>query len=263
MSGSTVYNMGVRGENAMTIAARQGRTDIVLTEAVTIPKSGEVEIKFAAKDTNGAWAAVVPRDITCGGWNPVSINGIEGTLTVEVNADRTLNWAKFTRTGTGNSATILSGTKINIQAHEVAKDADINIIFTGTNGGWNAANTSNNEDLIALIKQMIENTKNKDKYIVIGLTVGDGEDYKELKSLMEAEFGEHFLDAKAYLSSEQALKDMNLAVTENDSEYIQAGKVSYSFMSSPGKDFAHMNTHGYKALAKCVNDKLNELGYLN
>ena len=79
---------------------------------------------------------------------------------------------------------------------------------------------------------------------------------------MKTEFGEHFLDAKAYLSSEQALKDMNLPITENDSEYIQAGNVAYSFMSSPEKDPVHMNTYGYKALAKCVNDKLNELGYL-
>ncbi len=262
MSGSKVYNMGVCGETAMTIAARQGGTELVLTEAVTIPESGETEIKFAAKDTTGAWAPVVPRDVTCGGWNPVSINGIEGTLTVEVNADRTLNWAKFTRTGTGNSATILPGTKINIKAHEIAKDADINIIFIGTNGGWNAANTGNNDDLIALIKQMIENTKNKNKYVVIGLTRNGVEAYKELNNLMKTEFGEHFLDAKAYLSSEQALKDMNLPITENDSEYIQAGNVAYSFMSSPEKDPVHMNTYGYKALAKCVNDKLNELGYL-
>ena len=262
LNGSKVYNMGVCGETAMTIAARQGGTDLVLTEAVTIPESGETEIKFAAKDTTGALASVVPRDITCGGWNPVSINGIEGTLTVDVNADRTLNWAKFTRTGTGNRTTILPETKININAHEIAKDADINIIFIGTNGGWNAANTANNNDLIALIKQMIENTKNKNKFIVIGLTRNNTDDYTELNNLMKTEFGEHFLDAKSYLSSEQALKDMNLPITENDSEYIQAGNVAYSFMSSPEKDPVHMNTYGYKALAKCLNDKLNELGYL-
>lgn len=274
LTGETVYNLGVGGETSMTIAARQGAEDIVFHESFTIPESGSVNLPLSFIEADGVKqyylatandGKVVPRDYRRGMWNPVTINGVEGTLTFEVNTDlnpRMLNSATFTRTEAGSSVPVRAGDKMLTAASKLR--ADVNIFFTGTNGGWNANNTKASDnaveaaDLVNLIKSQIAKTKDPSKFIVIGLTNGNGSKWNITNGALKEAFGDHFLDAKAYLATEQALKDAEITPTAQDLADLANGTIPTSFRV----DSAHFNDAGYRLLANLVYEKLNELKYL-
>lgn len=262
MTGLTVHNMGVGGETAVTIAARQGGLDIKLTEAVTIPAdTSEVEISFAAYNQDGSYAGViVPRNVNIAGWNPCTINGVEGALSVSVNTDvspRVLNWAKFKRTTAGTATEAAIGTEVKVAGQDIAKEADINIFFTGTNGGWNENHTNPSDtqsaDLVALTDKMIAATKAGSKNLVIGLTTGGASSWTQTNAALKAKYGDHFIDAKAYLSSAEALAEAGLTGTATP------GVIPSVFVT---EDNVHLNDLGYHLLANLVYDKLTDLGYV-
>ena len=266
LTGLTVYNMGVGGETSTTIAARQGALDILIDEEFTIPADKTpLEIKFKSSDGG----VVTPRNTNVGGWNPCTINGVEGTLSISVNSDvwpRVLNWAKFTRATPGEAVTVPKGAKLIPQAQSV--NGDVNIFYTGTNGGWTPANTTANDNspedvaaLVALIKKQIAHT-GTDKFLVIGLTSGGTYAWDSLNAALEKEFGNKFLDAKAYLASMQALEDAGITPTQTDLEFLSEGKIPLSLNCSPS-DTTHLSDVGYTLLAKQVYHKLIELGYIS
>lgn len=274
LTGETVYNLGVGGETSTTIAGRQGAVDMVFTEDFTIPEAGSVEIPLAYVEVDGEKqyyiataddGKVVPRDTSRAMWNPVTINGIEGVLSVNVNTElsmRMLNSATFTRSEAGDRVNVKKGDKLETAASEL--NADINIFFTGTNGGWNVNNTKPSDntadaaDLVELIKKQIAKTKDPSKYIVIGLTNGSAGKWKVTNAALKEAFGNNFLDAKAYLATEQALIDAGITATEQDKADIAEGTIPTSLRV----DTAHFNDAGYSLLAKLVHNKLNELEYL-
>ena len=266
LTGLEVYNMGVGGETSTTIAARQGALDIVIDQPFTIPEDRTpVEITFRASDGG----VVTPRDINAGGWNPCTIQGVEGTLSINVNTDvwpRVLNWAKFQRTTPGEAVTVSEGAKLIPQAQLVK--GDVNIFFTGTNGGWTPANTNANDNspsdvsaLIQLIKKQIAHTQS-DKFIVIGLTSGSASTWDNTNAALSAEFGPNFLDAKAYLASIQALEDAGITPTATDLQFLNEGRIPLSLNCSP-EDTTHLSDVGYTLLAKQVYAKLLDLGYID
>ena len=275
-----VYNLGVGGETALTIAARQGVVDITAADEFTIPKSGSVDIPLYSidatikkdnetstkklyyfSDPNGK-AYIIPRSDVAGRWNPVTIAGVEGTLAVEVSYDywpRLLTKATFTRKAAGDAVKVEKNTKFITSASQINKIADVNMFFTGTNGGWNYKNTNDDpQDLIKLIDSQIDSTKNKDKYIVIGLTNGDANAHKDLNKKLKEKYKEHFIDAKAYFTSEEALSDAGVT----SPKYATDGTaIPTDFLC--GTDTVHFNDLGYRLLANLVYEKLSELGYLN
>ncbi len=266
LTGLEVYNMGVGGETSTTIAARQGALDIVIDKAFTIPADKTpVEITFKSSDGG----VVTPRDVNAGSWNPCTINGIEGTLSISVNTDtwpRVLNWAKFTRTTPGEPVEVSEGSKLIPKAQSV--NGDINIFFTGTNGGWTPANTNANDNspedvaaLVALIKKQIAHT-GSDKFVVIGLTSGNTYAWDSLNAALAKEFGDKFLDAKAYLASRQALEDAGITPTVKDLEFLDEGRIPLSLNCS-SEDTTHLSDVGYTLLAKQVQQKMIDLGYIS
>lgn len=262
-----VYNMGIGGETSMTIAARQGGVIMKLDDDITIPADRtEVEIKFSAYNSDGTYAGVItPRSNTRAGWELVTIAGIEGTLTYETNTSKdpyTLNSAHFTRKEAGEAVDVDAGTVCVPSSVKTAHEADINIFFTGTNGGWNANNTlpydSEADDLISLTDKMIAKTKDPSKYIVIGLIRGGTGSNAKTDAAMMAAYGNHFIDAKSYLASEQALIDAGITPSETDKSYILEGKIPPSLLHT---DMGHLNDAGYKLLGQLVYGKMQELGY--
>ncbi len=265
LSGATVYNMGVGGETAETIAARQGAVDILIKKAVTIPRSGSVEIEIEGSDGGN----IVPRDVTKGGWNPCSINGVKGRLDVTVDTTkwpRTLSSAKFTRAEEGEEKAVSAGDKLITSAADTI--GDINIIFTGTNYGWSSSDavgkaifTDDAEinSLIRIIKSQAQRSNNPDKYVVIGLTAWGEDDLSYLDRKMEDAFGEHFLNLRKIISDNQTLLNHNITPTEADIEDISNGNIPSSLIT----DGTHFNNIGYSIVAEVVYDKLIELGYIN
>lgn len=274
LSGCQVYNMGVPGETAMTIAARQGAAEIVLPEGFTIPSVGSVEIPLAdivmdgktvhylPTENNGK---VIPRNAELGGWNPVTICGVKGVLTVGVDSTvwpRMLSWARFTRAQAGTKVQVEAGEKLLCYGQSV--EADVNVFFTGTNGGWNTGNTvaednpGDAEDLAALIQSQIAKTPNPDQYVVVGLIGGNEADWVQTKQILQDAFGEHYLDVKSYLASEQALRDAGMVPTEQDRTDLAEGRVPTSLRT----DSVHLNDAGYRLLAQKIYQKMMALKYI-
>lgn len=274
LSGCPVYNMGVPGETAMTIAARQGAAEIVLPEAFTIPPAGSVEIPLADVVMDGKTVyylptaddgKVIPRNTALGGWNPVTICGVKGTLTVGVDSTvwpRMLSWARFTRAQAGAAVPVKAGERLRCPAQAV--EADVNVFFTGTNGGWSVDNTVAEDnpaaaaELAALLRSQIAKTPNPEQYVVVGLIGGKEGDWNHTEQTLQAEFGEHYLDVKSYLASEQALQDAGLAPTGQDRADLAEGRVPASLRT----DSVHLNDAGYKLLAQNIYKKLSDLKYI-
>ena len=266
LSGAKVYNMGVPGETSTTIAARQGVLKIELSKEVTIPSSGEAEISFRA--SNGG--VVTPRDVTLGGWNQCEINGIKGKLEVTVDNTvwpRVLKSAKFIRATAGESITAEAGDELIPSAHSVR--ADINVIFSGTNGGWSAQNLTADksrsdsneiESLIDMIGKQAMFSNEPDKYIVIGLTTYDNEYWADVDAAMKTAFGERFFDLRNALADEELLKSHGITPTSKDFEYISRGAVPLSLLTA---DETHFNDNGYYIIAELLYSKMKELGYLS
>ena len=68
-------------------------------------------------------------------------------------------------------------------------------------------------------------------------------------------FGDHFLNAKAYLASEQALADAGINPTETDIAYIAKGQIPKSLYCND-TDEAHLSDVGYTLLAQQVYNKM-------
>lgn len=272
LSGAKVYNLGIGGETALTIAARQGAYDIVFTEDFTIPAAGTVTIPLATIDghtylSTPAGGQVFPRQITAK-WNPAYINGVEGVLSFDVDtasSPRILRSVKFMRSVKGDPVPVKKGDKLITSASKVR--ADINVIYIGCNGIWDednsgSANTKEQADkLIAMIRKMIANTKDPETYLVVGFTFSERDAWSVVEEEMKKAFGEHYLVTKPYLSSEQALIDAGVTATEKDKADMAKGMVPVSLRKS-GSDMVHLNDKGYTLLGTMIYEKLVELGYL-
>lgn len=265
MTGATVYNMGIGGETPVTIASRQGVLDIEFTESFTIPQSSteEVEIKFAA--SNGG--VVTPRNAPIGGWAPCTINGVDGTMRIVLNTStwpRTLTAAYFKRNASGKSVKVDVGDKLIPYAQSVK--ADINIIYSGANDGWTAANTRVPSDYSADIPDFLDlleaqgEASNNGQYIIIGLTTSDDAKWELLDSEMEKKFGDNFLNLRKFISSAEAFELMGMTPTDADLAAIEAGSTPPSFLATG--DTTHYNDYGYKLAAIAIYNKLTELGYM-
>lgn len=265
LSGAIVDNMGVPGETSTTIAARQGVLDIVLANDIVIPESGSVKIEFNASDGG----KIAPRNVNLGGWNPCVIDGIEGTLNVEIDSTvwpRVVKNASFTRKNSGEKQSVSAGSKINVSAQNTM--GDINVIFSGTNGGWSPLNLTadkshNNSDeiaaLISLLKKQAEYSKNPDKYVIVGLTTYGDEYWSMLDSAMESNFGEHFFNLRKALSNENVLTEHGIVPTQRDMEYIKNGFVPLSILAA---DETHFNDIGYRIVGELLYSKMKDLGYM-
>ena len=272
LTGAKVYNLGIGGETALTIAARQGAYDIVFDTDFVIPESGTVELPLS-KTSDGNFLLteggghVFPRRANAK-WNPCFINGVEGAMSVDVDTTkfpRVLNSVKFSRKESGTATEVKKGDKLITSASYV--NADINIIYIGVNGCWGENNkdgkntAEDSENLIGTIKKMIENTPDPEKYLVIGYTVGEKNSWNVLDEEMKKAFGEHYVDAKSDLVSEESLKAKGVTPTENDKADIAKGAVPESFRKS-ADDKTHLNDLGYTVLAEAVYKKITELGYI-
>ena len=277
LTGFDVYNMGIGGETQTTIAARQGGLDMRVTEDITIPASGSVNFMFRAYDKDGTYAGVVsPRNASLAGWNPATINGVEGTLKVDIDNTiwpRTIKSATFTRKTAGEPVQVKKGDIMTVAANDINAVADITVICVSSNGGWNSENLTANDnqysDLIKLVDKMIANTKDPSKYLVIGLTTQDGTAWKSTHSALANYYGDKFLNIKNYVASEQALIDAGITPTATDKEWIAAGHIPPSLINNPaptmaggtGYDNVHLNSAGYGAMAKAIYSRFIELGY--
>lgn len=244
-----VINMGVGGENTITIIGRNGTIPYIVSESLTIPAdTTPVQIRFTSKDGEH----VAPLRQGQAGVNNVTIGGIEGKLSISQESYTSKDYSYyFTRSAAGEAKTVPVGTEIITAASSQYLDY-ITVIFMGQNGGY-----TDFEDLIRQQRAIIEHqTANKDRYIIVGLHTGTAESRNALETAMKNEYGAHYINLRDYMAT-QAMSDAGLIPTDEDKELMQNGSAPKSLMS----DSVHFNGIGYELIGRLIYKTMDDLGY--
>lgn len=253
LTGKVVHSCGFPGDTSIEIAGMQGANPMVVAP-VTIPASGSVNVTIYDAARSEDYPFRFPSIDAAAGVNPVEIGGVKGNLDLSASSNTDSRVFSFARLEAGDAVSLTWYTPIITNCSD-ARKADIQVIFIGTNGGWN----SSIEVLMNQIACMAENQNTEiKKYIVVGLTTGTASSRSEMETKMLMKFGKHYVNARDYLS-QQAIYDEGITPTEQDTTDMSEGKVPTSLRNT--NDATHLNDYGYDALAKLIYKQGKALGY--
>ena len=255
-----VINMGGGHESTYTIMGRAGVVPFVVSKDFTIPAGTEkVEIQL----TSEGGQRVNPLIGGTAGVNNVTINGIEGILSVEADAGKysSYSYYYFNRLEPGRKTDIPTGTPIITDATDKYKDY-IHIIFIGTYGSY-----SSPSELVEQVRTMLSRqVKNTDRFLVIGICSSEGNWYYNsnyfniMDSAMIQAFGDRYINLRKYLCSD-GLADAGLTESHQDNLNMQSGVIPSSFKSNAGN--SELTAEAYKLIGRLVYDRMDKLGYFD
>ena len=284
-----VFDAGISSQRTHEIAARQGALKTYVSCAssgITIPgsKSQSVAISGVTIDkSDSIWTSDTGQPFRGGFWvnsgrnrgglNPCVINGVECNITA-ASSSATIY---VSRVEDGSDVAVSNGDQIHPYGETHYSDADVFIIYMGSNGGW--FKSQNNYDL--LVKQhkaMVDFAKNK-KYIILALHststrwYPENFDHAAYYSKMHAAFtdagGDHVIQLKEEVNAraEELLVRTGVyqsadQISDLDRQYIAEGRWPHSFMYNSPTD-EHPSKYGAHAIAILVKEKMKELGYLD
>lgn len=252
-----VYNLGVGGENTVTIASRIGALPMTVGPC-TIPSETEpVEIEIC--DAYNGWPVTPLRQGSQNnnGVNPCRIGGVEGTISIVQDDYGSEDYQYyFTRTESGEEIVIERGTLIETYASSCQDYQDgIFIVFIGANHGYEDI-----EDLIAQQQAILSLQEgNADKYVIIGISTGTYEERAELERSMLEMYGDRYINVRELLSNEEKLEAAGLTITDTDREQMMLGMIP----DCARADDTHFNTIGYEILEIEIYERMKSLGYLD
>ena len=231
-------NCGVGGENANTIACRQGGNSLILKEG----KVSEYSLSELT-DIYGTRCNPLRQGSGSNSVNPIYINGVKCNLSISQTSTTDPN-AKYTITG--YNGRLLAETPVKLSGCDIK--AKITVIFVGQNGPYLA-------ERLSIIDSMI--SKINDKYIVMGLSTGSASSRSDEESQMLSKYGVHYFNTRNMLSK-YGMAIMNLTPTSSDVKEMSNGEVPSSLRS----DSVHLNANGYTALGKMLAQKILACGYV-
>ena len=231
-------NCGVGGENANTIACRQGGNSLILN-AGTVSEYSLSELT----DIYGTKCNPLRQGSGSNSVNPIYINGVKCNLSISQTSTTDQN-AKYTITGYDDR--LLAETPVKFSGCDIT--AKITVIFVGQNGPDLA-------ERLSIIDSMI--SKINDKYIVMGLSTGSASSRSDEESQMLNKYGVHYFNTRNMLSK-YGMAIMNLKPTSSDVNEMNSGEVPSSLRS----DSVHLNANGYTALGKMLAQKIRACGYV-
>ena len=231
-------NCGVGGENANTIACRQGGDSLIL-------KPGNVNEYSLSEltDIYGTQCNPLRQGSGSSSVNPIYINGVKCTLSISQTSTTDPN-AKYTITGYNDK--LLAETPVKFAGCDIK--SKITVIFVGQNGPGLA-------ERLSIIDSMI--SKINDKYIVMGLSSGSSTSRADEEAQMLSKYGVHYFNTRNMLSK-YGMSIMNLTPTTSDVNEMSKGEVPSSLRS----DSIHLNANGYTALGKMLAQKIRACGYV-
>ena len=251
-----VVNMGSGKESCATVLGRSGVSPYVVGDYFEIPAEPEA-VAITIKSESGETVA----PLTAGnvGVNPVTINGVEGTVTL-VSEDQGGNAYHFTRSQAGDPIAVEPGTQIATAAAGQYRDY-VHVVWIGTYD-----NVQKPENLVASVKQLLSRqAQNPDRYLVLGPCTVKGSwsgvsanTMNAIDSAMLQEFGNHYINVRKYLMSD-GMTDAGLTVSREEKTQIQQGQVPASFRSNTNG--ADLSGTAYKLIGKLVYDRMESLGY--
>lgn len=255
-----VVNLGAGQEDSTTILGRSGVVPYVVASDLVIP-AGTESVPVSIMSENGK--TVAPLTAGNAGVNPVTIAGVEGTLTRTANAQGWSQYSyQFTRLEEGAETPVAKGTEIVTACTEEYRDY-VHIVWLGTYGEF-----TNPETLVAETEALLSRqTENSDRYLVIGPCTYKGSwdplqtySMDAIDSAMLQAFGNRYINLRKYLI-EDGLRDAGITATKNDTTNISQGKVPDSFRSNAGG--ADLNGVAYELLGKLVYERMELLGYFD
>ena len=231
-------NCGVGGENANTIACRQGGNSLILKDgAVSEYSLSELT------DIYGARCNPLRQGSGSNSVNPIYINGVKCNLSISQTSTTDPN-AKYTITG--YNGRLLAETPVKFSGCDIK--SKITVIFVGQNG-------PNLAERLSIIDSMI--SKINDKYIIMGLSSGNSASRADEEAQMLSRYGVHYFNTR-YMLSKYGMNIMNLTPTSSDTIEMNNGEVPSSLRS----DSIHLNANGYTALGKMIAQKIRACGYV-
>lgn len=255
-----VVNMGAGRENTATILGRSGVVPYVVSSDFVIP-AGTESVPVAIESEDGK--DVTPLIAGDGGVNPVTIAGVQGTLTRNASTQQWNQYVyQFTRLEEGREVSVEKGTEVVTAATDAYQDY-IHIVWLGTYG-----TSSNPDELVSDTKALLQRQKiNTDRYLVIGPCTYNGNwslatsnSMDSIDSAMLQAFGDRYINLRKYLM-EDGLRDAQLTATTQDKQSIANGNIPNSFRSNANG--ADLNGVAYELLGKLVYERMDRLGYLD
>ena len=231
-------NCGVGGENANTIACRQGGDSLIL-------KPGNVSEYSLSEltDIYGTQCNPLRQGSGSNSVNPIYINGVKCTLSISQTSTTDPN-AKYTITGYNEP--LLAETPVKFSGCDIK--SKITVIFVGQNGPGLA-------ERLSIIDSMI--SKINDKYIVMGLSSGSSASRADEEAQMLSKYSVHYFNTR-HMLSKYGMNIMNLTPTSSDTIEMNNGEIPSSLRS----DSVHLNANGYTALGKMLSQKIRACGYV-
>lgn len=251
LTGKVVHTCGFPGDTSTEICGYQGANPLMV-QPCTIPASGSVTIELYdylhSEDTPFRFPSIA----NAVGANSVIIGGIEGTLDLSSGGNPDSRNFVFTRTTAGDEVVLTYETPLLLNLSKDRQN-DIQVIFIGTNGGWNGEPSV----LISQIESMVHFSEAfEKKFIVVGIPTGTTSYRSALEAAMKTHFARHYINLRDYLVK-AGLTDAGITPTATDESDIESGTVPTSLRI----DETHFNNAGYILLARQVYKKGVELGY--
>lgn len=248
-----VYNLGVGGENSITITERMGGMPFRV-DGFTIPGSTDsVAISF---QPYGDFNIVPLRQGSPNnsGINPCTIAGVEGEISI-IQEDYTSEEYsyEFVRSTPGDEVEVLGGEAIETYASSAYRGC-IQIIFMGSNGGYTSS-----ADLIAQYDSIIHNGESDGCFIIIGMTLGSRAEYEAIDKAMLEAYGDRYINLREIFCDEENLRKVGVVLSDADKKQMAEGIVPDCMRT----DEIHYTEAGYRLLSQVVYDKIIELGYLD
>ncbi len=251
-----VINMGAGQESPVTILGRSGVLPYVVKSDFVIPAGREsVSITLMSQDGK----QVAPLMAGDAGINPVTIAGVEGTLTRTGSVQAWRAAYQFVRLEEGEETPVSKGTEIVTACKEAYQDY-IHIVWMGTYGEFTTPEALVDETKMLLQRQIA----NADRYLVIGPCTYRGSwanvqsgTLDAIDSAMLQEFGNRYINLRKYLV-EDGLRDAGISPSKADA---QNHNVPDSFRSNAGG--ADLNGVAYKLIGKLVYERMELLGYFS
>lgn len=262
-----VCNYGESSQSSGMVTARLGSNEVFVSlENNKIPSSGEVqltEIKCTSGNNRNLYAHSNNRYIYG------KLNGVYGRLTRTTIAEFT--GTKFTRLSDGIEVDVKPQTKLVVD--DMGSKHHACVLWFGKNDFSTALNYVQSGILDNYAKAV--EYLGHDKFVILGETCSissayeTGNNYRtildNINLTLNSLYPNNYIDINAYLSSEQALLDVGLTITDDDRAHIDKGFPCYQLMiySTDTSDTVHPNEKGREAIARRIYKFMQSKGWLD
>lgn len=251
-----VINMGGGQDNSATTLGRAGVEPYVVKRGFVIPAEAEERVAVTISSPSGE--TVTPLTAGNAGVNPVTIAGVEGTLTLETKGG--VRTYYFQRLSAGDAVSVEEGAEITTACASEYQDY-IHIVWLGTYDAlWSADTLVRNVQLL-----LQRQGQNPERYLVLGPCTYNGSwntngtaTLEAIDSAMMQAFGNRYINVRKYLI-EDGLNDAGLSPSKTDTQYVSRKEVPDSFRSGAGS--ADLNGQAYTLIGKLVYERMDRLGY--